>query len=92
MKKYFTLSFFLLMICFYTSAQKASIKGVITDTSSKQNLSNTTISLLHAKDSILYKFTRSNEQGNFSLKNLESGTYVLLITYPQYADYVDELS
>jgi hypothetical protein len=68
------------MICFYASAQKASIKGVITDTSSKQNLSNTTISLLHAKDSILYKFTRSNAQGSFALKNLDSGKYVLLIS------------
>ena len=92
MKKYFTLSLLLLMTCFYASAQKASIKGITTDTSSKQNLTNTTITLLHAKDSILYKFTRSNAQGNFAIKNLDSGKYVLLVTYPQYAYFVDELS
>ena len=92
MKKFFTLSFFCLLVCFFASAQKASIKGIITDTSSKQNLANTTISLLHAKDSILYKFTRSKEHGDFILKNLDSGKYILLISYPQYADFIDELS
>ncbi len=91
MKKYFTPLFFLL-IGFSTAAQKASVKGIITDTTSQQNLYNSTISLLRAKDSILYKFTRSDEKGNFIFKNIDSGKYVLLITYPGYADFVDELS
>ncbi len=92
MKKCFTFLLAAFLITLTASAQKSSIKGIITDTSSKQNLANTTITLLHAKDSILYKFTRSNERGSFTLKNLDSGKYVLLISYPQYADFVDQLS
>jgi hypothetical protein len=72
-------------------AQKASVKGFIRDTSSKENLGNTTISLLRAKDSILIKFTRSDIKGNFELKDLDTGKYVLLITYPLYADYVESM-
>ncbi len=49
------------------------------------------ISLLRAKDSILYKFIRSDEKGNFELKNLDSGKYILLITYPHYADFADHI-
>jgi hypothetical protein len=37
-------------------------------------------------------FTRSNKQGNFVIGNLDSGNYVLLITYPRFADYADEIS
>ncbi|MFT4155639.1 outer membrane beta-barrel protein [Parafilimonas sp.] len=91
MKKNSILLFFLL-VSMYASAQKATLKGVITDTASRQNLYNSTITLLHAKDSILYKFTRSDGKGNFIFENLDSGKYVLLITYPNYADFVDELS
>src|SRR3954471_5434708 len=77
---------------FFSSAQTAWVKGVITDTISKQNLSNTVISLLRSKDSILYKFTRSDAKGNFELINLKAGNYILLITYPAYADYVDHIN
>jgi hypothetical protein len=91
MKSNFTLLFFLL-IGIYASAQKAGLKGVINDTSANEKLVNTTISLLRAKDSTLYKFIRSKQGGLFELNDLDSGKYVLLITYPKYADFVDQLS
>lgn len=92
MKKFFTLSILFLQFCFYCSAQTSSVKGIITDTTSKENLSNATISLLRSKDSILYKFTRSDAKGNFQFKNVDSGKYVFLVTYPKYADYADFVS
>jgi len=91
MKKVLTLLLVALFTCCYSYAQTASVKGVIRDTSSKENLGNTTIALLRAKDSILLKFTRSDAKGNFELKHLDTGKYVLLITYPGYADYVENL-
>jgi hypothetical protein len=81
-----------LLFCFLANAQIATVKGIIRDTSSKENLYNTTISLLRSKDSILYKFTRSDTKGGFELKGLDTGKYVLLITYPLYADYVEVLN
>ena len=92
MNKNFTLLFFCLCFFFIASAQKASLKGIIEDTTANQKLVNSTITLLRTKDSILYKFTRSKDKGFFELKNLDSGKYVLLITYPQYADFADYIS
>ena len=73
-------------------AQNASIRGTISDTASKENLTNAVISILRAKDSVLYKFTRSNAQGKFGLTRLPAGKFILLVSYPKYADYVEELN
>ncbi len=88
MKKNLTL---LAILVFFTSvvfSQSSFIKGTITDTLNRQNLANTVISLIGAKDSVLVKFTRSDKAGNFELKNVPAGNFFLLISYPAYADYV----
>ncbi len=79
------------LINYFSYSQNASIKGITTDTYSKQNLSNCTIFILRAKDSILIRFTRSKTNGDFEIKNLKAGKYILLIKYPQYADYADNI-
>ena len=73
-------------------AQHAAIKGIVSDTSNRENLPNAVISVLQTKDSILLKFTRSNTQGKFSLGNLPAGKFILLVTYPKYADYVEQIT
>jgi cell division protein YceG involved in septum cleavage len=45
--------------------------------------------LLQAKDSILVKFTRAKADGAFSFNNIANGSYFLLVTYPDYADYTE---
>ena len=72
-------------------AQHASVSGTIKDTTSKENLGNTVISLLRAKDSVLAAFTRSKPDGSFTLNHVDSGRYVLLVTYPRFADYLDNI-
>ncbi len=72
-------------------AQKVSLKGTITDTLNKQNLSNAVISVLRAKDSVLVKFARTDAQGNFEMKGLSAGNFILMISYPTYADYVEKI-
>src|SRR5690606_7528747 len=66
-----------------------SIKGAVTDTATNTKLGNTTISVLNAQDSILRAFTRTKSDGTFTLNNLAKGEYILLVTYPKYADYVE---
>ncbi len=73
-------------------AQKSSISGIVLDTASFVKLPNTTVSVLNAKDSILVKFTRAQGDGSFSIKNLNPGKYILLLSYPNYADYVERFS
>jgi hypothetical protein len=42
-------------------------------------------------DSVLVKFTRTTGSGEFRFSGILKGKYLLLVTYPAYADYVDEL-
>ncbi|MEO8960726.1 MAG: TonB-dependent receptor [Ginsengibacter sp.] len=72
-------------------AQKASIKGTLSDSSNNENAVHAVISLLRAEDSTLVTFSRSDQAGNFKMVHLDSGKYIVLITYPQYGDYVDRV-
>lgn len=92
MKKIITLLAFSFSCTALVLGQTANIKGSITDTLNKQNLPNTVISLLKAKDSVLVKFTRSDKSGNFEMKNLPAGRFFLMISYPKYADYIYQLT
>ncbi len=86
----------LLLLCSFiitfSFGQKATLKGIITDTLNKQNLQYAVVSLLHTKDSVLYRFGRSKEKGNFEITNVQAGKYVMLVSYPTYADYYDTLT
>lgn len=73
-----------------TLAQNAGIKGNLTDSSSDLIPANAAISILRQQDSVLVKFSRSDKNGNFQVTNLDSGKYIVLITYPKYGDYVDK--
>ncbi len=86
----------LLLFCFLVTAShiifaQSSVRGVINDTINKQKLQNASVLLLHARDSILYKFTRSNATGAFSFPKVDTGRYKLLVTENAYADYVDDV-
>ncbi len=72
-------------------AQQSSVTGTISDTLGRKNLSNVVVSLLNKKDSTLYKFGRTNKNGAFLLPNVNAGKYLLLITYPKFADFSDEV-
>lgn len=88
-----TLSVFLLLcLAQIAFSQTSSIKGSTRDTLEKANLSNAVITLLKPEDSVLVKFTRSNTSGEFKITNLSAGEYVLLVTFPKFADYSDKIS
>lgn len=85
----------LVSICLFCSFQSFSqqnrISGYITDTSSGKKLGQAVVSLIRTQDSILSKFTRTNDEGFFELKNIPQGKYTFMISYPGYAEYVDEM-
>ncbi len=70
-------------------SQTYAIKGILNDTTAGIFQTNAVVSLLYQKDSNLVKFTRSNGSGNFQMNGLPKGSYIILITYPEYADYVE---
>ena len=69
--------------------QSYGIQGTLKDSSANTHEANAVISILSQKDSTLIKFTRSNSAGQFSINGIQKGDYILLITYPRYADYVE---
>jgi Outer membrane protein beta-barrel family/Carboxypeptidase regulatory-like domain len=84
----------LLLLCLSQAvfSQVSSLKGTIRDTAEKKNLTNAVISILRSTDSVLVKFTRTDSRGGFAINNLSEGDYLLMITYPKFADYADKIS
>lgn len=80
----------LLFSCLFASSQ--TISGNIYDTSGKKNISNAVVALLTPVDSVLYKFSRTDTEGKFEIKNPRVGKYILLITHPFYANYIDDIT
>lgn len=89
--KVFALLYVLLVLCASSLfAQKQYlIKGTVTDSMATYKMVNTSISVLNEKDSILVKYIRADAEGNFILNSPKSGRFILLVTYPGYADYVE---
>lgn len=85
MKKIALLAVFLypLMI----KAQTGTVKGKVIDTLDHRVLSLAVVSFLNATDSTLAGFARADQTGSFS-KKISDGNYILLVTYPGYADFV----
>lgn len=81
-----------LLCCLSLLAQSSHITGTIADTLEKKPLMNASILLLRPADSILISHTRSDASGHFRFQRIPPGHYLLLVTYPSYADYVDELT
>ena len=74
-----------LLALFSTSsfAQKVAgtVKGILQDSASKQPLVDATISVMEATDSSLVSFTLTSNSGYFEVKNLDGGSYYLLVSY-----------
>lgn len=68
------------------------IKGAVADTSLKIKLANATVCVLNAKDSIIRKFVYAKEGGAFAINNLPPGNFILLVSYPEYADYAEKFT
>ncbi len=73
------------------NAQQGYLSGRITDTSEKKSLHLASVSLLRKADTTLISFTRTTADGKFRFPKTDTGEYVLFITYPQFADYMDKV-
>jgi hypothetical protein len=78
--------FLLLATQFLARAQKTygSVKGTLTDTTGKQDLSEATVSLTPLSDSSDIQYVTTDKNGSFRIKNLLPGSYSLLISFEGY--------
>ena len=88
------LKFYTLLTCVLLSAfsfAQSKISGSVNDANEKKPVPNAVIALLTPKDSILYKFTRSDAQGKYVFNDVKPGNYILMTTHPYFADVLDDI-
>ena len=82
----------LLLFLFNQFSTAQNISGKISDTANKKYVSNAVVALLTPGDSTLYKFVRTDASGKFEINNTSPGKYIVLITHPYYANYIDDIT
>ncbi|WP_338646758.1 outer membrane beta-barrel protein [Flavobacterium sp. KS-LB2] len=82
----------LFLFSFSAFSQKANLSGILTAGTEKTPIYNSVVALLTPVDSVLYQFTRSDKEGKFILNNVKPGSYILMTSHSQYADYLDEIT
>lgn len=80
---------FLFLPALVFSQKQGTVKGTILDSLNNTKLANGRVLVLNAKDSILIQYSRVKSDGSFEINNLTAGKFILLVTYPYYADYID---
>ena len=92
MRKSFTLFTLIWLVGFSSFAQKVKLSGSVSDPGESKPVQNAVIALLTPKDSILYKFTRTDAQGKYSLPDIVPGEYILMTTHPRFGDVLDNIT
>jgi hypothetical protein len=85
------LALLLMLICQRSYAQSYTIQGSVYDTLNNYELPYASVTLLRGGDSVLQTFTRADDKGAFRLKPAPKGKYVLMVTFPGFADYIDKI-
>ena len=91
MPKLTALLFIGLFFCVKTQAQTISVSGQVKDTTQNKAVQHAVVMLLTPADSVLYKFARTDVNGNYNFKNIKAGNYILMTTHPYFADFVDNI-
>ncbi|MFD2968153.1 outer membrane beta-barrel protein [Sphingobacterium bambusae] len=92
MKKLTALCAFLILTVFFVAQGQTKITGeVVDDADQITKLSNASVMLIRAKDSILVQHTRADQNGKFSLLRPDTIPYLLIVTYPKYGDFYKEI-
>lgn len=67
-------------------AQGMHYSGVVNDTVNDRPLANAVVMVVNLEDSVLFGFTRTNQQGEFELRDIPFSEQELLISHPNYGD------
>ncbi len=94
LKGRFTLALLVIFFSISSFSQKvlSTAKGTVQDSVTLQPLSNATISIINSTDSLKVKSTLSSGSGYFEIKNLDTGSYHLLISFQGFEVWKKEFS
>ena len=85
------IAFFAIFFTHASAQVTYKISGKIVDTTEKKSLENANIVLLKAADSVMIKSIRTDKEGKFSLGDISNGKYIVMVSYPKYADFIDRI-
>lgn len=81
------------LFAFALNAQtRTVITGKVVDTASKEPLREATVSLMKANDSSVVAFALANAKGEFQLKDVDTGSFRVMITYQGYLTYTRRIA
>jgi ferric enterobactin receptor len=84
---------FLFFIVLSSSAQNATIKGVVVNDQNNQALEYASIALLNTKDSTVAAGTISKQNGSFILSKINAGNYIVKVVFIGYeTKYISNVS
>lgn len=88
MRSFLLVSLFL-FLGFTAAAQSANhrIKGKLTDTLLNEKLADATVSLLSVSDSTVVAYAIADKNGEFLIRDVDTGTYRLLVSYQGYTNH-----
>ncbi len=92
MSKLIALIFVMLILSTSSQAQSTTVSGTIQDTVQRKGVVNAVVLLLTPVDSMLYRFARTDADGNYTFKNIREADYILMTTHPFFADFVDNIT
>lgn len=92
MRKLCTLLTALFLFVYPAKSQTSNITGSVSDSHEHKPVHNAVIALLTHRDSVLYKYTRSDAQGKYKFSNVAPGDYILMTTHPYFADLMDNVA
>lgn len=81
----------LFLLAFASYGQTSSVKGSVMDTLNHTAMHNAVVYIKNPKDSSLVKYARADAKGAFDLGSVPGGRYVMVITYPNYVDWIDSI-
>jgi hypothetical protein len=90
--KYFITLLLCVTINISLKAQQPYLTGMVRDSITNIAPENGVVTLLSATDSLLISFTRIKADGTYSIKKPKDGRYFVLVSHPNFADYIDTLA
>ena len=91
-KKRLSITLFAFLISLSSFAQYTTVSGTVKDTTEKKNLALASVNIVRAKDSVLVKTVRTSSKGEFAIERIAAGNYIIMVSYPQYADFTDKIT
>jgi hypothetical protein len=91
MHKISTLLYCIFFLSLPSFAQLSKVSGSVNDPNENKPIPNVVVALLKPNDSVLYKFTRSDAAGKYTLKDVKPGKYILMMTHPYFADRLEDV-